>query len=139
MASYLKFDDFVENICEKVHNLGADVLEIALTTQGNAPIASNSVLLDLTQINYANLSARTLASITSVQSPAGTYKLDAADKVLTASGAVATFRRVVLFNQTTSSPTDALIAHFDHGSDVTLANGETYTIQWDSGGIFTLV
>ncbi len=138
MASYLKFEQFVEDMANKVHDLSADTLEMALTTEANAPANSNSILGDLTEINYTNLSARTLASITSAQT-SGTYKLDAADKVLTASGAVATFRRVVLFNQTPSSPLNPLISHFDHGSDVTLANGETYTIQWNAGGIFTLV
>jgi len=130
MASYNKFQAFVENIAEKVHNLGADALTIALTTNANAPVATNAVLADLTQISYTNLSARVPTISSSAQS-SGTYKLVLADLVLTASGAVATFRDVVLYNDTPSSPADPLISWWDYGSDVTLANGETFTLDFD--------
>jgi hypothetical protein len=51
--------------------------------------------------------------------------------VLTASGAVATFRYVDIYNDTPSSPLDPLIGWYDYGADVTLANGETFTIDFD--------
>jgi len=54
-----------------------------------------------------------------------------ADLVLTASGAVATFRYVVIYNDTPTSPADPLVGWYDYGSDVTLANGETFTIDFD--------
>jgi hypothetical protein len=50
--------------------------------------------------------------------------------VLTASGAVATFRYVVIYNDTASN--DELIGWYDYGSDVTLASGETFTVDFDS-------
>ncbi len=137
-VAFNKFQQTVEDINNKVHNMGADALTIALTATANAPVATNSVLANLTQISYTNLSTRVLASVTSAQT-SGTYKLDAADLVLTASGAVASFQYVVLYNDTPTSPADPLIAWFDHGSSVTLANAETYTITWDAGGIYTLV
>jgi len=130
MASYNKFQAFVEHLAEKVHNLGADQLVVALTTNANAPAASNSVLADLTQISYTNLSSRNVTTSSSAQT-SGTYKLVLADLVLTASGAVATFRWVVLYNDTPTSPADPLISYYDYGADVTLANGETFTIDWD--------
>lgn len=130
MATYNKFQQFVEDVAEKVHNLGADVLTVALTAAANAPVATNSVLANLTQIAYTNLSSRVITISTSAQS-AGTYKLVLADLVLTASGAVATFRYVVIYNDTPTSPADPLIAWYDYGSDVTLANGETFTIDFD--------
>lgn len=134
MAAYNKFNSFVEAIAEKVHNLGSDTIEIALTAAANAPVATNTQLSNLTQISYTNLSARTVTISSSSQS-SGTYSLVAADKVLTASGAVATFRYVVLFNQTATN--DELIAWYDYGGDVTLANGETFTIDFGSS-VFTL-
>jgi hypothetical protein len=51
------------------------------------------------------------------------------DLVLTASGAVATFRGVVIKNDTATS--DELICYFDYGADLTLADTETLTIDFD--------
>lgn len=135
MAVFNKFNSFVEAVAEKVHNLGSDTLTVALTAAANAPASTNTQLSNLTQIAYTNLSSRVLAGVTSSQT-SGTYKLDANDLVLTASGAVATFRYVVIYNDTATN--DELICWFDHGSDVTLANGETYTIQFDAAGILTI-
>jgi len=128
MATYNKINSFVEAVAEKVHNLGSDTLTIALTTNANAPVASNTQLSNITQISYTNLSAR-VPTISSSSQSSGTYKLVLADLVLTASGAVATFRDVLLYNDTATN--DELIAWWDYGSDVTLANGETFTLDFD--------
>lgn len=136
MASYNKFNAFVENVCEGVHNLGSDQLVVALTAAANAPVATNSVLADLTQVSYTNLSSRNITTSSSSQT-SGTYSLVTSDLVLTASGSVATFRYVVIYNDTPTSPADPLICWFDHGSDVTLASSETYTIDFGAT-LFTL-
>jgi hypothetical protein len=128
MAAFNKFKSFVEAMAEKVHNLGADVLTVFLTTNANAPVASNSQLSNITQIAYTNLSARAISIASSAQA-AGVYKLILTDLILTASGAVATFRMVGIYNDTATN--DELVCWFDYGSDVTLANGETFTIDFD--------
>ena len=133
MAAFQKFNSFVEALAEKTHNLGADTLTVALTN--TAPGASNTVLANITEISYTNLSSRVLTSVTSSQT-SGTYTLDAADLVLTASGTVPTFRYVVLYNDTATS--DELIGYYDYGSAVDLLNGETFTITFDASGILTL-
>jgi hypothetical protein len=92
------------------------------------PVASNTQLSNITQIAYTNLSTRVISISTSAQT-SGTYKLVLTDLVLTASGAVATFRGVGIFNDTAAN--DELIGWFDYGSDVTLASGETFTIDFD--------
>ena len=130
MPAFNKINSFVEDVAEKVHNLGADQLVIALTAAANAPVASNTVLANLTQVSYTNLSTRNITTSSSAQT-SGTYKLVCADLVLTASGAVATFRYVVIYNDTPTSPADPLVGWYDYGSDVTLANGETFTIDFD--------
>ncbi len=136
MASFTKFNSFVEALAEKVHNLGSDTLKIALTN--SAPSASNTQLSDITEITYTNLSARTVTTSSSAQS-SGTYKLVLADLVLTASGgSVAAFRYVVLYNDTATN--DELIGYFDYGSSVTLADTETFTIDFDAtNGVLQLV
>jgi hypothetical protein len=138
MATYNKFNAFVEDIAEKVHNLGSDQLTVALTAAANAPVASNTILANLTQISYTNCSSRNITTTSSAQT-SGTYKLVLADLVLTASGgSVGPFRYVVVYNSTPASGN--LIAWFDYGSDVTLLNGETLTIDFDAAnGLLQLV
>ena len=133
MATFNKFNSFVEALAEGVHDLGSDTLTIALTN--TAPAAGNTVLANITQIAYTNISSRVLTSVTSSQT-GGTYTLDAADLVLTASGTVPTFRYVVLYNNTATN--DELIGYYDYGSAVDLLNGETFTITFDASGILTL-
>lgn len=127
MATFQKFNAFVENVAEGVHNLGTNQLVVALTN--TAPTAANSVLADITQIAYTNLSSRNVTTSTSSQT-SGTYSLVCNDLTLTASGAVATFRYVVLYNDTPTSPADPLIGFYDYGSAVTMANGETFLIDF---------
>lgn len=137
MAAYNKFNSFVEALAEKVHNLGSDQLVVALCAAANAPVATNTQLSNLTQIAYTNLSSRNITTSASSQT-SGTYKLVLNDLVLTASGgSVATFRYVVVYNDTATN--DELICWFDYGSNVTLADGETFTIDFDgTNGLFSL-
>jgi hypothetical protein len=135
MATYNKFSQFVEDLAKGVHNFTSDAtcsVTVALTNAANAPVATNSILANLTQISYTNLSSRVVTGVTA-EHTSGTVTFTADDLVLTASGAVATFRYVVLYNDDPTSPADPLIAWYDHGSDVTLANGETYTIDFTTG------
>lgn len=140
MATFNKINSFVENLAEKVHDLGADQLAVALCAAANAPVASNTVLANLTQIAYTNLSSRNVTTSSSSQT-SGTYRLICSDLVLTASGgSVAAFRYVVLYNDTPTSPADPLIGWYDYGSDLTLANGETFTVDFDgTNGVLSLV
>lgn len=137
MAAFNKFQAFSEALAEKVHNLGADQLTVALTAAANAPVATNAVLADLTQIAYTNLSSRNITTASSAQT-SGTYKLTLTDLTLTASGgSVATFRYVVIYNSTTASGN--LVGWYDYGSDVTLLNGESLLIDYDgTSGALTL-
>ena len=136
MATYNKFQAFVEHMAEAVHNLGSDQLVVGLTTNAAAPVATNSVRADITEIAYTNLSSRNITTSSSSHT-SGTYSLVLADLVLTASGAVATFRHVFIYNDTPTSPADPLICYFDYGSDVTLASTETFTIDF-AASLFTL-
>ena len=121
-----------------MHNLSTHALTIALTTTANKPVATNNTLSTLTQITYTNLSAR-VPTLTSYVQTSGTAKLVLADLVLTASGAVAPFGAIVLYNDTPTSPADPLIAWWEYGSDVTMANTETFTIDFDqTNGVLTI-
>jgi hypothetical protein len=133
MASFTKFQPFVEKLAEKAFNLGSDSLKIALCASANAPVAANGVLADLTQISYTNLSSRDV-TITSSSQSSGTYSLVLQDLTLTASGgAVAAFRYIVLYDDTAAS--DELIGFWDYGSSLTLADGESLTLDFASSTI----
>ena len=127
MASYNKFQSFVEAIAEKKHNLASDVITVALCSASNAPVATNAVLADLTTVSTANLDDVTPTVSSSGQS-SGTYKLVLADLTMTASGTVGPFRYVVLYNDTATN--DELICWFDYGSEVTLASGDTFKLDF---------
>jgi hypothetical protein len=137
MATFNKFNQFVEDLAKGVHNFTSDAtstVTVALTN--TLPVAANSVLADITQISYTNLSSRVITGVTAEQT-SGTVTFTANDLVLTASGAVATFRYVVLYNDDPTSPADPLIGWYDYGSAVTLASGETFTVDF-TGGFATL-
>lgn len=129
MATFNKFNSFVEALAEKTHNLGSDQLVVALCAAANAPVATNTKLSDLTQISYTNLSSRNITTSSSAQT-SGTYKLILNDLTLSASGgSVATFRYIVIYNDTATN--DELIGWYDYGSDVTLASGQNLIIDFD--------
>ena len=137
MASFVKFNSFVEALAEKTHNLGADTLKIALTN--SAPNATDTQLSAITQIANGNgyTTGGTAATISSSSQTSGTYKLVLADVVFTASGSMGPFRYAVLYNDTATN--DELIGYWDYGSSITLASGETFTVDFDpSTGVLTL-
>ena len=137
MAAFTKIQSFVEAVAHKKHDLETDVLQIALCNAANAPVNTNNVLADLTQIAYTNLSSQVITT-TSSGHTGGLYTLILTDLDLTASGgAVAPFRYPVIFNQTAAS--DELIGFYDYGSDLTLADGEDITIDFDgTNGVLTI-
>lgn len=135
MATYNKFNSFVEALAEKVHNLGSDTLKVALTN--TVPTSSNTQLSNITEISYTNLSTRTLTTSSSAQT-SGTYKLVIADLTLTASGTVPTFRYVVIYNDTATN--DELIAWFDYGSAVDMLANDTLLLDFDgTNGLLQIV
>lgn len=136
MTAFTKLNGFVENLAEKVFNLGSDTLTVALSntapgSEGTPPTgtAANCKLSNVTQVSYTNLSARTL-TVTGSSQTSGTYSLVVSDLVLTASGgSVATFRYIYIYDDTATN--DELIGYYDYGAGgVTLANGETFTLDF---------
>ena len=137
MATYNKFNQTVEDWMEGVYTASTDQFTVALTAAASAPVATNTVLANLTEIAYTNLSSRNLTTSTSSQT-SGTFTQLFADLVLSASGgAVAAFRYVVIYNNTPVSPADPLLSYYDYGSDLTLADGESLTLDFTTS-TFTL-
>ena len=139
MASFNKFNSFVEAVAEKAHNLGSDTLKVMLVS--TAPTSANSVKADLTDIAAGNgyTAGGTAATISSSSQTSGTYKLVLADVTFTASGgSIGPFRYAVLYNDTATN--DELIGYWDYGSSISLNNGEVLTVDFDAtNGVLQIV
>lgn len=139
MATFNKFQPFVENLAEKVFNLGADTLKLMLSN--TAPSAANGVKTDITEISAVNgyTAGGATATISSSSQTSGTYKLVLADIVFTASGgSIGPFRYFVLYDDTAAS--DQLIGWWDYGTSITLASGESLTADFSAtNGVIQLV
>lgn len=137
MASFNKFNSFAEAVAEKKHNLESDALFTMLSNV--APTATDSVKANITDITAGNgyvAGGAQAVQVSSVQT-GGVYKLVLTDVVFTATGAVGPFRYVVLYNNTATNK--ELIGWWDYGSSITLANGETFTVDFDAvNGVLTI-
>lgn len=140
MATFNKYYVFVEALAEKTHNLGADTLKVALTN--TAPTVATDTVWNTTiapapaAANGYSAGGNTITTTSSAQT-SGTYKLVLADSVFTASGgSIGPFRYVILYNSTASN---AVIGYYDYGSSITLADTETFTVDFDAAnGVLTL-
>lgn len=151
MATFNKFNAFVEDMAEKVHNLGSDSLKIMLTnTSPNAAdvafdtstdlrLEATSNALDLTTSGGYTAGGAAVTITSSAQS-SGTYKLVGNPVVFTATTGFGPFRYAVLYNNTAgSAAARPVIGWWDYGSAVTLAALETFTVGLDgTNGILTV-
>ena len=139
MAAFQKFHSFVEAVAESKHDLGADTLKVILSN--TAPSATDNIKSDISEIPAGNgytTGGNTAAVVSSAQT-SGVYKLVLSDPATwTASGgAMGTFRYAVLYNA--SAGNNELIGFWDYGSAVTLADGDSFTVDFDlNAGVLTI-
>lgn len=136
MATFNKIQDYVEQVNKAKHDWSAHTFKAVLCSA--APLVTNTILADLTQVATAGGyvggagGGLTLDSVT-LSEAAGTAKVTIADEVFTATGAsVGPFRYVAIYNDSATSPADALVCFFDYGSSITLLDGETLTLDFDA-------
>ena len=140
MATYMKFNDFVEQLLKGVHAFGTHTFKVALTN--SAPNVAHTQLSDITQISASGgyvAGGYTLDSVV-LSETAGVAKVTIADEVITATGGtIGPFRYAVVHNDSATSPADALVGAWDYGSSITLNDGEPFTLDFDgSAGVLTL-
>lgn len=137
-VAFTKTNKFILNLGKRVFDLSADQLKVALTN--TAPTASTiNQYSDITSpLAATNLSGGTPFNITTTSflQTSGVAKLILVDLTLTATGAVGPFRYVILYDDTATN--DEVIGYYDYGSAVTMANGDTFVIDFDaSAGVIT--
>ena len=142
MSAFNKFNQFVEDVAHKVHDLETDTLKLLLTN--TLPVAANAIRGDLTELGAGNgyTSGGATLTVGSSGQTAGVYKLvitDAAPAFTASGGSIGPFQYAVLYNDTPAGPVDPLIGWYDYGSALTLLDGETLDADFDdSGGVITI-
>jgi hypothetical protein len=139
MATFNKFNTFVADLANKVHNLGSDSLQIYLTN--TAPVATNTVYntpADLTT-GGGYTAGGAVATLVSSTQAAGLYKLilnSPATWTGTGSG-FGPFRYAVLYNNTAASKN--LIGWYDYGSSISVPLSGTFNLTTDgTNGVIQL-
>lgn len=144
-ASITFYNSAKEYIGDGTIDLDTHTFKVLLTSSSYTPSATtHTVKADVTnELSTANgytAGGATLGSVTWTLSGA-TVTFDAADTTWTASGGSIVARYAVIYDDTTTSPADALIAYIlldTTPTDVTTTTGNTLTLAWNASGIFTL-
>jgi hypothetical protein len=143
-STFVFFNDFGDQLGKAVHNFSSHTFKAALTN--TAPtVATDDELADITQIAASGGytagagGGYTLDGVTWTQS-SNVTKLTITDEVITASGgSVGPFRYIVVYNDSATSPVDALIGYLDYGTNLTLADTESLTLDFDgTNGVLTI-
>ena len=141
MATFNEFDCFARDLCMEQHKLTTDAFKFRLSNA--APTATMNVITCITTIATGNGWATDGAlTISSAATSGATFVLNFSDVTVeaAAASAMASFRYVVIYNDTPATPgdtvTDPLIGWYDYGTVVTLASGEKFVIDFDTTNKF---
>lgn len=130
MAVLNKFNSFTTDLTNGAHLFQSHVYKVMLTN--TAPIATNTVFANITDIAAGNgYTAGGTVTTVSKSNTTGVEKLLFSDVVFTATGAMATFRYAVVYNDTQTSPAKPLVGWTDYGSAVSMVNTNTFTVDFD--------
>ena len=132
MAAYVKYEVFVEDLANKVHDFFGIDEAFKATLCSDAPIvATDTLLSDRTQVanggGYTTGGEDTQNNSTRT---GGTLTETATDIVWTATTGFGPFTYVDRYNDTTAAKVDPLINYWSYGSAVTLGAGETFTLDF---------
>lgn len=130
MAAFVKYEHFAEALVnEEVDIFGTtDTFKAAI--HSDAPtVATDDELADLTQVTGTGYTAGGEDIQNDGTRTGGTVTMTAVDVVWTATAADWVAARYVAIHDDTST-TDILMCDFDYGSNFTLGNGETFTLDF---------
>lgn len=143
MANLVVFHEFKRYLGEQEVQLGTHTFKAALTntapTQG-----TDDTFSDITEIAAGNgytAGGVTLAGVSFAETGAGTgvWRFTANDFSWTASGgAIATFRYVVVYDDSSTTPDDILVGYWDTGAAQSITDGNTFTGDIGANGILEI-
>lgn len=141
MSAFNKYHNATRDLFAGVHDFTTHTFKAAFSN--TAPNTAHTQLSQVTQIGTGGGytggagGGLTLDSV-SLTTTGGVAKVSIADEVFTASGAsVGPFRYVILYNDTATN--DPVIGWYDYGSSITLASGESLTIDFnDADGVLQM-
>jgi hypothetical protein len=140
MATFNKYNLFIDEMSKAGHNLQTCTYKLALTntapTQASDSVWNTTVAPAPAAANGYTAGGNTVSKTSSVTT-AGVFKLILIDSVFTATaGGIGPFRYAILYN---ASATDKVIGYYDYGSSITLNDTEPYTVDFDAtNGVLTL-
>jgi len=128
MATFNKFQDFVEQLGKGVHNFSSHIINVYLSNE--QPLVGDTIKTDIAGITEQNGYAA--ASITPVWSETGgTATLVGTDVEWTASGAgFGPFQFAIIYNESATNPLDALICWWEYTSSISCAAGEKFKVDF---------
>jgi hypothetical protein len=133
--AYNKFNSFVQKLTDGAINFSSQSFKVMLSN--TAPVVTNAVKTDITEITAHNGYASGGATVTITESSTSGLVIEKGSTVVvTASGGtIGPFRYVVFYDATTND----LIGWWDYASSITLNDTETFTITFDAtNGILQL-
>jgi len=130
MASFNKFQDFVEQLGKGVHQLHAAGHTIKVYLSNSAPSAAYTQKSQITEISAENgYSAGGKDIQNDYSESSGTGTMTGVDVEWTASGGtIGPFRYAVLYNDDVAD--DLLVGWWDYGSSITLQAGEKFKVDF---------
>lgn len=136
MSAFVKHNVFAANIGNGVYNLNSDTIKVALTNADPAATDSYSSLASEVANGNGYTTGGLAFTSTGYTQTSGTATLAATGPTLTALGAVGPFRYAYAYDSTISGKN--VIGHWDYGSSITMANGDTVALTPTGSAIFTL-
>ena len=141
MATFVFYHEFKKFLGDGTIDLDTHTFKAVLSN--TAPVVgTEDQLADVTQIANGNgytTGGQALSSVTWSETGAGlgVWRWNAADFTWTASGgSIGTFRYVIIYDDTAAG--GELVGYYDYGTTVDITNGNAFTVDIGTNGIFEL-
>lgn len=138
MATFTFFESFVRDLGNGTIDLDGHTFKWALTNTAPDSDADETIAA-ITQISGGGYAVQTAANVAWSETSAGSgvWKFTHDDVVFTAAaGGMGPFRYAVLYDDTPTSPADPLVGYVDYGSNLTVPDTGTFTIDIGANGVF---
>lgn len=138
------YDVFLEQLGNELHDFDVDTIKVALFTSTYSPDTANDVSLsalsgELAGGNGYTAGGQALTTVT-WNAATGTLTFDSDNPAWTASGGDLIFRYAVIYNSSAGGTNDLICYSLldNTPDDITVTDGNTFTLEMNASGIFTI-